>query len=140
MNDDLKAKQAQVEAERFRCRDAFQLMEYTCQGCGKIEMIWNGRNNVSPFCIPCSSCHDDMTHSSWYKDVRIVDYKPIKGQRYFADFTKERAKEYAIARINVFKGTEYETKEGTPKYDELYLELIDSALHGDCMMDIKTAE
>lgn len=123
----------------LKCRDSYQLMEYTCDKCGTVERIWNGRDGVSPFMIKCARCGGTMQHTNWNKDRCVPDYKPPKDSRYFSDFTRERAAEAAKKRVEIFAGTEFELKPGTPEYIEMVENLTVNFLGDCCSMDVLTA-
>lgn len=144
LRDALKSKlESKLSDEpEFKHHDAFMLMEYGCNKCAKVEKIWNGRNNVSPFGTSCSdkTCKGSMTHINWRHDVQLPLYQPPPGSRYFADFTRERAEEVAARMIKLYKGTEHELEVGTKEYNDLYWEHVHRLMNGDCSMDILTAE
>ena len=69
-------------------KEAFCLMIYKCEKCGTIEVIWNSRDGVTPFCIKCSQCHKkgefpNMIHEYWQLDTYKPDYVPFENQRIF---------------------------------------------------------
>ena len=121
--------------EGIKNNDAYKLMDYRCEICKKVERIWNGRNAVSPFGIHCT-CGSTMYHINWYQDIRNKYYVPAKGQRYFADFTKERAEILAKKWIERLDGTEWEI--WPERYDEVLINKIHELLHDECAMDILT--
>jgi len=77
-------------------REAYCLMNYRCETCGALEVLWNSRDGVTPFSIPCISCGADsfrgMTHVRFDLDRCAPLYSPRPGQRYFADMSPERAR------------------------------------------------
>lgn len=77
-------------------REAYCLMNYRCEACGAEEVLWNSRDGVTPFSIPCISCGADsltgMTHVHFERDRLAPLYSPRPGQRYFADMSPERAR------------------------------------------------
>ena len=76
--------------------EAYCLMNYRCESCGAEEVLWNSRDGVTPFSIPCISCGADsltgMIHVRFDLDRRAPLYSPLPGQRYFADMSPERAR------------------------------------------------
>ncbi len=78
-------------------REAYCLMTYRCEQCGTEEVLWNSRDGVTPFCIPCAACGASglgaMSHVRFHEDRRASLYVPQPGQRYFIDMTRERARE-----------------------------------------------
>ena len=124
---------------KFKHNDSFRLMQYTCQKCGHIEFIWNGRDNVSPFSVECSKCQKGgMNHTNWHLDRQIPDYKPPTGSRYFVDYTPERAELAANKILDAAIGTRYEVKGG--EREKIKEKLIEQFLTDCCSMDIMTAQ
>ncbi len=72
----------------YRQVEAFCLMEYTCEQCKKIEMLWNSRDAVTPFCVSCA-CGGEMRHTHWEKDKRLPNHQPTLKERVFVDTTRE---------------------------------------------------
>lgn len=87
----------------MRHAEAYKLMNYRCRECGHHEILWNSRDGVTPFCIPCSKCNDPMgmTHVDWNSDRFSPWFSPTKGQRYFADMTRMRARELANSNADI---------------------------------------
>ncbi len=74
-------------------KEKFALMWYACK-CGHRERIWNSRNGVTPFCTTCPSCGQaDLQHDDWHLDQEAPNHVLFNGQRYWADYTKKRAKQ-----------------------------------------------
>lgn len=84
--------------------EAFKLMNYRCEDCGRHEVLWNSRDGVTPFYIDCPGCGDgvSMRHVDWHLDRYAPLFIPSKGQRYFADMTRERAREHANRNADMF--------------------------------------
>lgn len=82
-------------------REAFHIMNYRCE-CGHHEKLWNSRDGVTPFSIPCPVCGDGMgmAHVDWKHDVFAPIFFPPVGSRYFADMTIERAREFAVRNVD----------------------------------------
>jgi hypothetical protein len=78
-------------------KEAFSLMNYGCK-CGHTEVIWNSRDGVTPFQVPCPSCGKDLIHVAWKNDKYAPDHKPHFGQRMFINLTRERAEKIASIR------------------------------------------
>ena len=80
-----------MSQQKFKHIEAYCYMEYTCEKCGKVEILWNSRDGVTPFCIICIDCKGTMTHSHWERDERYImdslDHLN-EGQRYFCDLTE----------------------------------------------------
>lgn len=124
--------------EGIKNNDAYQLMDYACNLCKKVERIWNGRNAVSPFGVKCNSCGGTMTHINWHNDVRNKNYVPAKGQRYFVDFTRERAEEVARKWTESFQKTEYAFPPEEVE-DKIYKK-IHELMNSECSMDLVTKD
>lgn len=84
-------------------REAFCLMWYACEQCGARERVWNSRDGVTPFTMPCVNCGADslrgMTHVDWNLDVYAPHHKPAPGQRMWVSMTREAAEAYTERRI-----------------------------------------
>lgn len=48
--------------------EAYCLMHYRCEKCGKWEILWNSRDGVTPFCVKCRNCDGTMKHEIWDRD------------------------------------------------------------------------
>lgn len=82
-------------------KEAFKIMSYRCE-CGSQEKLWNSRDGVTPFTIPCGQCGNGMgmVHVDWDHDVFAPFLNPPAGSRYFADMTIERARQYAVRNVD----------------------------------------
>lgn len=100
--------------------EAFMLMRYRCEKCGKQEMIWNSRDGVTPFAVSCSVCPGMMQHVDFGGDIYSPDYKPGVGHRYFRDGTPDEAADIMRRRLDRMRD-QYPT---TPEYER---ELIEGA-------------
>lgn len=82
-------------------KEAFKIMSYRCE-CGSQEKLWNSRDGVTPFSIPCQQCGDGMgmVHVDWQQDVFAPIFSPPAGSRYFADMTIERARQHAVRNVD----------------------------------------
>ena len=38
---------------KYKHAEAYCLMKYKCEKCGKTEILWNSRDGVTPFMIKC---------------------------------------------------------------------------------------
>lgn len=84
--------------------ERFALMHYRCDSCRGLELVWNSRNGVSPFSIPCARCEEGIaTHVSWEQDLRKPDWQLRMGQRFFRDGTPDEAVEIMRKRIAVMQ-------------------------------------
>ena len=75
------AKHAEAFCLMHYCFNSFEF-EFLLFG-GRVEIVWNSRDGVTPFCIRCRHCGGEMTHVCWERDVYAPDYKPFAGQRVF---------------------------------------------------------
>lgn len=71
-------------------KEAFCIMTYRCDNCGRVEYVWNGRDGVTPFMISCRSCDGVMTHTEWERDRYAPEYNPGIGQRVFVTPTNDQ--------------------------------------------------
>lgn len=91
---------------KVRHKEAWCIMHYRCGSCGHHEVLYNGRDGVTPFVIGCAKCGEDSAHVSWQKDFRAPTYEPLTGMRIFVDLSFDRYKEFAIKKYQ--KGGVYE--------------------------------
>ncbi len=82
--------------------EAFCLMRYQNLRTGEVEVLWNSRDGVTPFCIPSRDGKDEMRHIDFKRDRFAPDHKPTPGQRVFVSITRERATEIAKARVELY--------------------------------------
>jgi len=86
----------------YKHKEAFCLMQYQCETCKMIEVVWNSRDGVSPFSIPCCKkkngyqCTGVMSHVNWHQDRRLKHIRMKDGQRYFVDLGFVKANEMAF--------------------------------------------
>lgn len=95
--------------------EAFALMLYECKVCGGREVLYNTRDGVTPFGVPCrnEACNEHemgspMLHVNWKQDKCLPAFTPWPGMRVFRDGTLEEARAIMRRRIEACKGTEYE--------------------------------
>ena len=74
----------------YKNNDAFLLMNYRCEKCGQLEIIWNSRDGVTPFTAKCQKCDGWISHILWECDKRTPEYKPKIGSRIFINLTEGR--------------------------------------------------
>lgn len=87
--------------------EAFCLMTYKCEKCGKTEEVWNSRDGVTPFTIGCEFCDGLASHVNWHDDISIRDYIPSEGKRIFIDFPESLKRTLALRLIQAFENTPY---------------------------------
>ena len=63
-------------------------MKYASLDGKEVEWIWNSRDGVSPFIVRSKS-GKEMNHTQWEYDVRILNYRPLEGERVFVDARPE---------------------------------------------------
>lgn len=81
--------------------EAFMLMTYKCESCGRTEKIWNSRDGVTPFIVICPNCKGFQKHVDWNQDEYKPNHVLSKGDRYFCTLTKEQyRKELESAVLN----------------------------------------
>jgi hypothetical protein len=90
----------QEDNEGFFHKEAYCVMRYCCKACNRIEIIWNSRDGVTPFAVPCKTCSKEAVHENWNLDERVVDYKPLPRSRVFIDTPKEIHDFLLRSRIN----------------------------------------
>lgn len=91
-----------MHKEGYDHGEAFCVMEYQCEGCGKKESLWNSRDGVTPFVVGCTDCKGEMRHCNWGGDRCDPDYVPKPGQRVFIDLAKEVNEIYCKIRVDRF--------------------------------------
>jgi len=109
----------------YQHAEAFALMAYQCEKCGRRERIWNSRDGVTPFITSCpreGGCGGSMQHVDWQNDRRVVGYEPQEGERFFRDGTDEEARRSVAAIVD---DPEHPCPEGWTRAD-----LIESMLEG----------
>ncbi|MBB5443255.1 MULTISPECIES: hypothetical protein [unclassified Paraburkholderia] len=97
--------QAQAAAAVSRLHaDGYALMWYAC-ACGHRERIWNSRDDVVPYMVPCPSCgRTSLAHVEFERDEVSKRYQPHEGQRVFVDMARDQAEqiiERAFARLGL---------------------------------------
>ncbi len=125
--------------------EAFNLMQYVCEKCHKVETLWNSRDGVTPFVIDCLACHSAAQHTNWQNDIRepgfghlIEKWHPT--MRVFVDMTKERATEFATRRLISFEGSDYPPpKRDSQEWRELLERISEDFYHNGEGPDIITA-
>ena len=80
--------------------EAFCVMQYRCEKCGQVELIYNNRDGVTPFIIESRCCNTDAQHVDWARDLYLPNYQPPKGMRIFRDGTDEEARAIMRRRVS----------------------------------------
>lgn len=80
----------------YNHKEAYCLMMYQCEACGKLEEIYNSRDGVSPFMVKCAvpGCEGQMVHILWQLDRCEPDHVLQPFQRYFKDTDEESLRRY----------------------------------------------
>jgi hypothetical protein len=119
-------------------------MQYKCDQCGHLEVLWNSRDGVTPFTIPCGNCGKSSTHVDWNRDTRAVGFLPQLDDdaRVFVDVTKERAVEFATRRMLLFvDDPNYPAPpKDSPEWNRLIAQLTEDFYHNGEAPDITTAK
>ena len=104
------AQSEPMSEEKYDHAEAFCLMHYKCVSisCGKLEVLWNSRDGVTPFMIQCKECDGEMQHTAFGADRCVPDFFPEHGRRVFVDFP-EHFRE-------VFKKCQIQTQWDCPPY------------------------
>lgn len=78
--------------QHYQQPERFALMLYKCQSCNLVEPVWNSRNAVTPFCIPCGDegCEGPMQHIEWQRDTPFMTL-PDPARRVFVSITRADA-------------------------------------------------
>lgn len=89
--------------EHFNHGEAYRLMKYADTVTGNIEIIWNSRDGVTPFC-ETSKEGNEAQHIDWKGDEFSRFHVPAIGDRIFMTAThamvEDRAKEYVDSSWN----------------------------------------
>ncbi|MFW9930651.1 MAG: hypothetical protein ACFFD1_14780 [Candidatus Thorarchaeota archaeon] len=72
-----------MENKSYQHPEAFCLMQYACEKCYNLEVLWNSRDGVTPFTVGCTICHGMMRHIRWEQDQFYPDFIPPVGTRVF---------------------------------------------------------
>jgi hypothetical protein len=96
--------------------EAFSLMKYQDSVTGKVEVVWNSRDGVTPFVI-FSPEGNESRHVSWSADRYEPGHVPQVGDRIFVDLTMERCRK--IYREWIEKEWDSTRKE-SPRFKERY--------------------
>ena len=95
-------------------KEAFCLMKYQAEDESEVEWIWNSRDGVTPFCV-LSRTGKMMRHVQWAYDRYLPHYRPVRGERFFVDFTQEMAEPQAREYVERYwDHEEYPMREGYP--------------------------
>ena len=84
---------------KYNHPEAFCLMRYQDEKTNEIEVLWNSRDGVTPFCIQSRDGKTMMRHVEWQSDFCWQEFKPWPGMRIFVDLTPAKAEEYAARRV-----------------------------------------
>lgn len=114
------------QSNGFQHKEAFCLMNYRCQRCNQVELLWNSRDGVTPFIVRCAQpeCKGEMQHIDFWRD-RPVGELSNEANRVFINLTREAAK--AIAEQIV---KHHEEQTGEPAHRDMLRELTESYYGG----------
>lgn len=96
----------------YEHREAFCLMVYKCDVCGRREVYWNSRDGVTPFVTACPACEGDLVHVDWSADVFAPDHVPEPGQGVWIDMPESLKRPVARAAVRARDGTDLEIRGG----------------------------
>lgn len=91
---------AEQEETEYRNKEAFCLMTYRCEDCGKTERVWNSRDGVAPYQIACRYCGKEARHIEWRHDQRKPEHVPEAGDRVFVSMPRSIATMLVAMRIS----------------------------------------
>lgn len=82
--------------------DAYLVLTYRCDVCGKTETIWNARDGHAPSFIPClkNNCHSVMGRSDRHLERKRKNFPLVRGSRYFIDLSLDEARSQAGERCS----------------------------------------
>lgn len=97
------------------------LMQYQCEKCGNVEIVWNSRDGVTPFIIGCvqRNCDGQAKHARWGEDQYAPDHRPPIGSRMFVDLIEERARQLAAKTARRYWETYPPSREQFATVDDL---------------------
>jgi hypothetical protein len=100
-------------------------MQYQCEKCKTLEVVWNSRDGVTPYIIKCRRCNGEMSHVRWDQDDCFPTYVPYPDERVFVNTPKDVARLYAKMRIKLFTERRLASP---PEDEEAQKELEDSIM------------
>jgi UTP:GlnB (protein PII) uridylyltransferase len=105
--------------------DAYLVLTYRCDVCGKTETVWNAREGSAPSFIPCTknNCHNVMGRSERHRERKRKNFPLVRGALYFSDITEAEAQRQAGARCSQLLS---EGKLSADKYDARFESIVAS--------------
>jgi len=82
-------------------KEAYCLMQYQDTANGEIEVLWNSRDGVTPFCIT-SRAGNEALHIQFAEDRCEPMHVPALGDRVFVDLSIQRAREMRTAYVEAW--------------------------------------
>lgn len=79
--------------------EGYKLMQYQYGPNGRIEVVWNSRDGITPFIIFDEQKHEAQ-HVNWKQDRYAPDHVPAIGDRVFIDDTREGAEASAARQFD----------------------------------------
>ena len=117
------------DRKEYRHKEAFTVMQYQCDTCGKVEKLWNSRDGVTPFMVTCSRCSNTMKHINFHQDKCRPDYLPDVGMRVFVDITPQISEVLVRAQVGMrWDKGKYQMKDRWDKPEDAIKALTES--HG----------
>ncbi len=87
-----------MQGMAYRHKEAYCLMLYTSDDGFEVELLWNSRDGVTPFCIQDRTGKISLTHGLWKADLCAPLHVPEVGHRVFIDADREKLRPIAVAR------------------------------------------
>jgi len=82
-------------------KGAYCTMKYQDSVTGEVEVLWNSRDGVTPFCIT-SRAGNEALHIRFAEDRCEPMHVPALGDRVFADLSIQRAREMRTAYVEAW--------------------------------------
>ncbi|GIK63842.1 MAG: hypothetical protein BroJett018_16360 [Chloroflexota bacterium] len=87
----------QTNRQAYQHAEAFRMMTYECQTCGKRLLVWNSRDGVTPFSMTCRLCgKGSMIHINWSNDPLMPRYIPQVGDWIWVDMPAKKCKKLGV--------------------------------------------
>lgn len=127
----LLKKESVKKLKKYNHTEAFCLMMYHCESCGKYETLWNSRDGVTPFIIGCAECGGQMQHIRMAFDRQVTDHILNKGDRVFIDMPESLKEPFARKSLNAYKDSEHYDKHMSKSDEEQVKEIVDNMNEGE---------
>lgn len=115
---------------KYNHKEAYCLMQYHCEECSALEVLYNARDGVTPFIIECNVCGGKAKHVKWREDQCDPNHVPPRGQRIFVSMTEEIARLFARYRLRKFEESGHPPPpEGTEERKKIEDSITESVYH-----------